>query len=564
MVRSVGAGRSGAWAHLRSAYGVRLMQRPGRRDRRAGHDMTPPDPSATAVRAGTVVGRRARLLAALASASVIAAALVWLLPSRAAGPPSATHAVASHHHRRGRDHRFAGSPQGRPVTVLVNAGRPGPPVPRDFLGLSFEMADLSRVATYAHQGDLVALMRSLGPGVMRFGGISADTNTGWSTGQAAPAPWNTRPVGPQIMSGLGELARATGWRVILTVDLGHYDPGSAAQEARSAQAALGPRLIGVSIGNEPDAYVRQHIRPASWDFASYRVQATAYRRAIAAAAPGVAFVGPDASSGVSPLSWVRDAARAARPTLLSDHFYPSSRCGYTPTAADLTSPRTRQAETDMFTRLSMISRESRLPLRLDETNNISCRGQPGVSNTFVSALWGVDYVARAMAAGLPGINFHDLIGEPPTYSPLVGSGRAALAQGQLYAHPEWYALLMAHELLGDRPARASVAQSHPGLIAHALLAPDGRVHVVLINYDPPGADPLRVTLRAGGHLRSGSVLSLRAPSLRAVTGVSLGGRSVGSDGSWNPPAHLPAVYGGLRSLSLALAPGTAALVTLKP
>jgi len=446
--------------------------------------------------------------------------------------------------------------------VLVNTGRPGASVPRDFLGLSFEMADLSRIATYAHQGDLVALMRSLGPGVMRFGGISADTNTGWSTGQTAP--WNTRPVGPQTLSGLGELARATGWRVIITVDLGHYDPGSAAQEARAAQTALGDSLIGVSIGNEPDAYARQHIRPAPWSFAAYRVQAAAYRRAITVAAPGVAFVGPDASSGVSPLSWVTAAAREARPTLLSDHFYPSSRCGYTPTASDLISPRTRQAETTMFRRLATISRQSRLPLRLDETNNISCRGQPGVSNTFVSALWGVDYAVRAMTGGLPGINFHDLIGEPPTYSPLVGAGRVALAQGQLYAHPEWYALLVAHELLGDRPVRASVIRSSSGLVAHALLAPDGRVHVVLINYDPPGAGPLRVMLRAGHQLRSGSVLSLRAPSLHAVTGVRLGGRSVGPDGSWTAPSHLSAVYPRGGSLSLSLTPGTAALVTLKP
>ncbi len=524
--------------------------------------MAPADPPLTPFRTATMASGRLRLLAAIASAAAIAAALIWLLPSRAAGPSSATNAAAGHSARHGRNHRPA-KPRGRPVTVVVDSAQPGARVPRDFLGLSFEMADLSRIATYAHQGDLVALMRSLGPGVMRFGGISADTNTGWSTGPSPPAPWNTRPVGPQTMSGLGELARATGWRVILTVDLGHYDPGAAAQEARSAQAALGPALMGVSIGNEPDAYAGQHIRGSSWNFAAYRVQAAAYRRAISAAAPGVAFVGPDASSGVGPLSWVTDAARSAPPALLSDHFYPSSRCGYTPTVSDLTSPRTRQSATDMFARLRTISHHSGLPLRLAETNNISCRGQPGVSNVFVSALWGVDYAVRAMASGLPGINLHSLIGEPRSYSPLVGSGRPALAQGQLYAHPEWYALLMAHELLGDRPVRASVPQPHPGLVAHALLAPDGRVHIVLINFDPSGAEPLQVTLRAPGRLRSGSVLSLRAPSLRAVTGVRLGGRSVAPDGSWTLPAHLPAMYRSSGTLSLSLAPGTAALVTLK-
>jgi hypothetical protein len=74
---------------------------------------------------------------------------------------------------------------------------------------------------------------------------------------------------------------------------------------------------------------------------------------------------------------------------------------------------------------------SATPLRIDETNNISGKGQPGVSNTFASALWAADYIARAMAAGVRGLDFHDLIDRPGAYSPLVASNNG------LHANPEW-------------------------------------------------------------------------------------------------------------------------------
>ena len=50
----------------------------------------------------------------------------------------------------------------------------GDPVPGDFLGLSFEALTLPKIARYASQGNLPVLMRSLGRGVMRFGGATVD------------------------------------------------------------------------------------------------------------------------------------------------------------------------------------------------------------------------------------------------------------------------------------------------------------------------------------------------------------------------------------------------------
>jgi len=46
-----------------------------------------------------------------------------------------------------------------PVSVSFTTRAAQPPVPRDFLGLSFELADLPRVASYGGRGNLVALLR---------------------------------------------------------------------------------------------------------------------------------------------------------------------------------------------------------------------------------------------------------------------------------------------------------------------------------------------------------------------------------------------------------------------
>ncbi len=440
----------------------------------------------------------------------------------------------------------------------------GPIVPEDFLGLSFEASSLPTIAGYAAGGDLVNLMRSLGQGVMRFGGISVDTEAAWLDEGAAPA-WAHATIAPQDLEGIAALARATGWRVLLGITFGHYEPAAAAQEAQVAQALLGSSLEGIAIGNEPDRYVADGLRTSPWSFADYLTEAGAYRGAIAAAAPGVQIAGPDASSGEDLLAWIGELAAAQHPALLTAHYYPLTKCeAQPPRLSELLSPLTRANETAILTRLSAIARASRIPLRLDETNNVSCRGQPGVSNVFASALWAVDYVARAMASGVAGIDFHDLIAEPLSYSPLVAGGAQELASGALHANPEWYALLLADRLLGDRPVHAQVLGGERTLTAAAFVSPSGSLQLLLVDFAPSGAQRLLVRLRLPSAFRAGPILRLTAPGLTATSGVTLGGRGVSGEGTWSSVAPLPSVSGRPGSLALNMPASSAALVTLYP
>ena len=60
------------------------------------------------------------------------------------------------------------------------------------------------------------------------------------------------------------------------------------------------------------------------------------------------------------------------------------------------------------------------------------------------------------------------------------------------------------------------------------------------------------------------ILRLTAPSPRATADVALGGRAVGTAGTWSPANRLQQVTGGAGSLVLAMPSSSAALVTLPP
>ncbi len=460
-------------------------------------------------------------------------------------------------------------PRGRPASVSVASRPTGPAVPADFIGLSFEVRDLPAIATYAGRGDFVALLRSLGPGMMRFGGISADEQAAWVPAGASKPAWASTAIDEQDLAGIATLAKETGWKVLLTVNLGHYEPAAAAREAAVAHAQLGPYLAGIEIGNEPDLFPRKHLRPPGTGVKGYLPQAADYRAAIEAAVPGVPIAGPDPSTGVQGFTWVRDEAKTLHPQLLTDHYYPLSSCGGHPTISELLSPGVRRKESEMLAKMLALAHAYATPLRMDETNDVSCEGEPGVSNSFASALWALDYTARAMTAGTVGVNFHDLIGQPHTYSALAAPNESGLRVGELQPAPEWYALLAAHIFMGvhpsSRPLLTSVGGITPGeLSASAVSAPDGKVSLVLVDYDPPGSEPLAVRLRVPPALAGGSVLRLTAPSPAATKGIRLGGRAVAVNGTWTTPSALPAVHGRPGALSVQINPSSAAVVTLAP
>jgi hypothetical protein len=458
----------------------------------------------------------------------------------------------------------SGAPDAVAVSVAIDARHPGAPVPPSFNGLSFELTSLREIARFWRSGNMVALLRSLGPGVLRFGGASADTRIAWIDRATPLPPWASAALEASDLRELKRLADRSGWRVLLTIGLAHFDTRAAAREAAAAKAALGGSLAGFELGNEPNSYAEHGLRPLPWRFPQYAGEARAYWRAITKAAPNVPLLGPDASGSRVFKRWGRGEARRLHPAELTAHHYPlGCRQVPAPTIEALLSPHTRGLEAVSVRRFMAVSHASAIPFRLDEANTVSCGGARGISDTFASALWATDYIARAMAAGMAGINLHGNPANCVGYTPLCAPTPERLLRGALRAQPEWYALLLDRALIGDRPVRAIVSEQGRGnLDLAALQSGDGRLHVVVVDDDPPEDPPTVVSLHVGRRFGAASLLALTAPSPAAGSGVKLGGRTVAGDGRWHQPAAVPQSPNHGGTVKVQLPPSSAMLITL--
>ncbi len=471
--------------------------------------------------------------------------------------------------------------------MTINRLDPGPPIPEEFLGLSFEAAALDQIAQYADRGDLVKLLRSLGPGVLRFGGITADQNVAW-TDAATPRPsWASRTINAAQLQAIGRLSRRSGWKVLLTVGMAHFEPAAAAREVAAAHRALGPNLAAVEIGNEPDAYGKHGFRELPWIAQGYEEQVSEYREAIGALTPGVPIAGPDVSGSGIFIEWGEEEALSQQPALLTGHHYPLG-CAQKPppTIESLLSVVTRGRESASLGTYMKVSRNQHVPLRIDEAGSVSCGGVAGISNTFASALWATGYITQVMASGATGINLQGNPGNCAGYTPLCAPNPAALARGALRAQPAWYAMLLTRSLVGYRPLPTTVeaegspvaaegtpvgsegealtAERGPNLVVASFSGPRHGVQVVLVDDEPPGARPLALRLNVGAGLGAGQILRLTGPAPSATGDILLGGHAVAADGSLRAPIHPERVATHAGTAAVALAPSSAALVTVSP
>ncbi len=135
----------------------------------------------------------------------------------------------------------------------------------------------------------------------------------------------------------------------------------------------------------------------------------------------------------------------------------------------------------------------------------------------------------------------------------------------MVAQPEWYALLLARALIGERPVPTIIGPpDRPSIVASTFLAADGTLRFVIVDDDPPGARGVAVHLHVGSAFHGASILSLTAPSPEALSGVQLGGRTVAANGTWSQPARLPHAPNEDGVITVDIPPSSAALLTVSP
>ena len=429
------------------------------------------------------------------------------------------------------------------------------------LGLSFEASDLA-LPGFA-SGNLASYLKTLGTSVMRIGGNTSD-ETFWTSSGETPPSWSIATITPADLTTLNTLAKASGWKVILGVNLKQYDPARAADEAEHAVEALGSSLQAIEIGNEPDLYLSS---------SNYFTEFQAYVSAIEAAAPGTPIEGADTASapnGSFQTAFAASEAALPKPNIveLTSHYYPLSACGGTaPTIPELLGLTAHNDETSIADEAVAAAATVGVPAVLDEGNSVVCEGENGVSNVFASALWEIDDQLLNAREGVSGTYEHGTVVECGSakplymyYTPLCAPTAADATAGDLAAQPEYYGLAAVHEVgAGDflEVTNPDSANVHAYAIKHS----NGTVTVVLDNFQDPssnGATSLQLDLPAS--YTSGEEVALTASGLSATSGITLGGQTVQSDGDLPAPTETPVSVDG-DTVTVSIPAGTAELLT---
>jgi len=432
------------------------------------------------------------------------------------------------------------------IHVRVSAV-PRATIPADFTGLSYESAQLYNVHYFAaNNSELVRAFTGLSPnGVLRLGGnlsdltrwqspvgdfatrrqlaATAHIKTTWEWKATDPVANTNRggAITPEAIRNLRGFLDATGWKAIYGLNFGSGDAARARDEAKYVADILGDRLIAFQIGNEADLYRNNPLhRDRAADFESYYALYRTFKAAVREAVPHARFGGPDTAVNMqwTELFAEREKADAA---FLSSHHYAMGPAGDPRmTASVLLAPNAGLKKQIADAEAAM--RASGLAFRLTETNSCYRGGQPGVSDTFASALWGADMILETAQSGYTGVNLHG--GGDQVYTPIASDASGTTLR------PIYFGMRFAQMFAGAELLEIAITADR-NVTAYA--ARDGTKRLLaLIN---KSGDAIGVSLdwQDVAHRAPASVHVLTAPALdtKAVSLTEIAPR---------PPNSLPA------------------------
>ena len=417
---------------------------------------------------------------------------------------------------------------GSPVTVTIDTKAAGPAIPDDFAGLSFEMQcvlpDTNGNYFFSPKNrPLIAMFQTLGIKNLRVGGNTADR-----PGVAVP--------GPTDADSLFAFARAAGVNVIYTLRLRQGNAENVEPIAKYIEQHYPARLACFAIGNEPDAFTKE--------YSVYRDEWKKYVAAITAVAPKAKFCGPCATP--TRVAWSRqfanDFAKSGLLKYITQHDYPGGDSRH---ATNLVAARDKMLSPALFNHyekfydaFAATAMSNGLPYRYDEANSFYDGGAQDVSDTFASALWGLDFLHWWAAHSASGVNFHtgDKVAAREMNKPCRYAAFWTSSQGY-DVHPIGYGI-KAFGLGGHgRVLPLTISNTNSlDLTAYAVRGKGKSLFVTIINkehgVDGHNAD---VTINATGIGRRGQVITLNAPdgNIAAKTGVTIGGAAIADNGSWD-------------------------------
>lgn len=485
--------------------------------------------------------------------------------SKRAGANTGSATTAAHH--------------GGPTHLTIGGFTSSPPIPSGFVGISTVFSELEQAAGANPSGIdpvLVQLLKNLAPGqrpVIRIGGDSTDW-TWWPVAHMSTPPGVRYTLNSGWIAVAKALAQAANARLILGVNFEANSRVVAATEANALIRGIGSSSIAaLELGNEPELYSTfawYHTKSGAKVLGRPRAQwsqSTYYHdyASVAGALPRVPLAGPSVGG---PL-WIAALSdflhNEPRVRLATIHAYPLKVCTASThvTIPDLLAPQSSAGLAHQLAPAVRAAHSHGVPLRLDEMNAVSCGGEPGVSNTFATSLWSVDFLFQLARIGMAGVNINSVptsINSPFSFSASGGHWSAAV-------HPLYYGMQLFAQAAPAGSHLLSVS-GHPAstLRTWATKAPDGTIRVVVINDAPASPSDVSLAVPAAGG-RSGTVALLRAAHISSTSGVTIGGQSYGASTTTGMLTGSPGAGQAAPShgrYALRVPPATIAMLTIPP
>ncbi|MEU2169615.1 glycosyl hydrolase family 79 C-terminal domain-containing protein [Micromonospora chersina] len=495
------------------------------------------------------------------------------------------------------------------LTATVNGGNAR--LAEDFQGFSVESADFAH--GFLTRDRMAERLRTLGPGVLRLGGYSMDLV--WP----AFGRWTDAPAPPEAIGGtvdqsdldhLKQLLDASGWKVTLGAPLKKViDPSKIKNPARdpspdvnleqvvaevkAAYDTLGDDLLAVELGNEYD-------NVTTLTGAEMWATARRYQEAISAAVPQarLKIAGPSPSGAKSSTredefvtAALADGSVNPQQVLaeLSSHWYPWSHCS----GRTMTIPQLMSAETHLNTRAKLAGMRAvsarlhdTVPSTINESNSASCSGMPGVSNSYATSLWSLDYLLQTAQSGVDRLQFHTntaaVCGDFKAresadypisyryYGAFCAADQAALDGNELSANPLYYGIWAFRQVPTGQFVDLDLADATLDRIrAYGVLGLDGALTVVLINvqdFAAAGSTADTVALNLPAAYRDARAVTLRSSAPDGLASldpgrITFGGQQISPAGTATGAPEATVVPVDHQSAIVSVAPGTAQLVT---
>ena len=401
-----------------------------------------------------------------------------------------------------------------------------------FVGLSYDKSAMTATNRFTtNNPSLLGVFSLLNPCILRLGGGTVDT-TGWN------GISNTTPITASEVDQLAGFVKAlpAGWQVIYGINFLNNTPDNCEAEAVYAANALGSRLYGFEIGNEPEFYIADNGFTYSTFLAKWRLLAAAITNHVAGWAitnGGNGWILDGADVGQGQLAAITDpfaTNEAGVVSLLTQHYYGASAGSSSDTmqtmlTADLTSDPTLLSLSTNIARAA--SGHQSLGARVTESGSYSGGGIIGISDAYGSGLWALDAMFTMAVNGDQGINFHG--GGFSPYSPVVDGN----SPGVIEVEPEFYALGMM-DMVPDGgnvvPATITGGAASINFSAYGVNYSAGLDGALLNNKEVN--DTVSATVTLGTNVASVGLFQMTAPQLFSTNQFTLGGASISTNGAW--------------------------------